>query len=826
MVWRPLFMVLLTGILTPCHLWGQMLKVQGIVKDAHNEEPIPFASVELNEVQRGMVTDSAGAFSLEYKPGSKSDSLIITYVGYRRKAVTLTGTPGTLLVISLERAEGSNVIIKTKANWGLILWRKVVKHKPANDSRKYSSYAYELHNKLELDLNRVNKEKLKDIKLLKPFDFILNNMDTSESGLPILPIFLTETISNYYYQRSPKRTREVIKASKTNGINNESVTKLLGGMYQHVNVYENFIPVFDKQFISPLSDNGDAYYNYAVPDTQVVNGQRYYHWVFSPKHKGYNTFEGDAWVHDSTYAIQRIQLRLTGNSTVNFIENLSIYQQFVMLNDSVWFLSKDKFIADVFPAGKNKFGMKGRKTATYRDIRINKPAINNEIEKNQLTEEVIVNPDAEQKTDTFWTAGRHEALSKNEMAIYHMIDTLQQMPIFKKYYNTISFLTTGYKSIGNYEIGPWFNWVSNNNWEGMRVRFDLGTTPGFNKNMYLHGYLAYGFGDQKLKGKAEMYYFLNKHPRKYIHGSVVNDLDNGQRYLDEVSLDNIFTLAIRKNGIPIKFLKVEMQQLDYFTSSLSGFSVKLNVQHKSFEPLQNLPSKVNFKPGPGDALNNFEASITGRFAYLERFLEGNYFRTSLGSDYPIAEIKLSKGFSGLFKSNYDYHRLDFRVNDFIKIPPYGNIDYSVYAGKVFGTLPYMLLEVAPGNEIYYYNKYAFNLMNRFEYISDRYAGFSLEHNFGNGIFKYTALTRKLRFRQFWNMKTLVGDLSEDNKVLNFVPGHPFKSLDGKVYAELGTGVDNILKVLRLDLVWALGPRPLPASKVSRFGVFGSFRLAF
>ncbi len=805
---------------------AQTFHITGVVKDAHNEEPIPFASVVAKTAKRGTATDSLGTFSIEFHK-ELTDSLIITYVGYFRKAVPMAmfKDSGTV-VIRLERAEGQNAFVKTKANWGIILWRKVVRHKVLNDRRRYTCYSYELHNKLELDLNRINKEKLKDIKVLKPFDFVLNNVDSSE-GTPILPVFLTETISDFYFQRSPKRTREVIKASKTNGINNESVTKLLGGMYQNVDVYDNFIPVFDKQFVSPLSDNGNLYYNYSVPDTQMVNGRRFFHWVFSAKHKGDNTFEGDAWIHESTFAVQRIQLRLTGKSTVNYIENLSIYQDYRMLGDSLWFLAKDKFIADVYPVGKNKFGMKGRKTTTYRDVRVNElQAVQPELEKNKLHEEVVVLKDAEQKTDTFWTASRHEDLNKNEKAIYHMIDTLQQMPLFKKYTSNITFLTTGYKAIENYEIGPWFNWISTNAWEGLRLRFDLGTTPGFSKTVYLHAYLAYGFADQKFKGKAEAYWFLKKNPRSYLHGALMKDLDNGQNYYDEVSLDNIFTLAIRKPNIPIKFMKIEFQQLEYFVSSLNGFSVKLGAIHKLYEPLQNLPPKEHYKGGPGDPLNNFETSVAFRFAYLERFLDGNYFRTSLGSDYPIVEVKYSKGWSGVLKSNYDYNKLDIRINDFLKVPPFGHIDYSVYAGKVFGTLPYMLLEVAPGNEIYYYNKYAFNLMNRFEYINDRYAGFAVEHNIGSGLFKYTALTRRLRFRQFWTIKTLVGDLSPANKALNFVPPYPFQSLNGKMYTEIGTGVDNILKVLRLDLIWRLAPRPLPTNRVYRFGIFGSFRLAF
>jgi hypothetical protein len=178
------------------------------------------------------------------------------------------------------------------------------------------------------------------------------------------------------------------------------------------------------------------------------------------------------------------------------------------------------------------------------------------------------------------------------------------------------------------------------------------------------------------------------------------------------------------------------------------------------------------------------------------------------------------------KSSYTYSRLSGSVSDFIKIPPYGNLYFNVFGGKVFGTLPYMLLEVHPGNEMYYYNKYAFNMMNRYEYISDRYAGVHVEHNFGNGLFRFIPLTRKLKFRQFWNVKALWGSLSQDNKNLNFVPNHPFLALDGKTYMEVGTGVDNIFKVFRLDFIWRVFPRPLPDEKYKRFGVFGSFRLGF
>ena len=71
---------------------------------------------------------------------------------------------------------------------------------------------YEVYNKLELDLNNVNKEKLEKNFVLKPFNFILDYTDTTSEKKPFLPVYLTETISDYYYQKQPYKTREVIKA--------------------------------------------------------------------------------------------------------------------------------------------------------------------------------------------------------------------------------------------------------------------------------------------------------------------------------------------------------------------------------------------------------------------------------------------------------------------------------------------------------------------------------------------------------------------------------------------------------------------------------------
>ena len=140
-------------------------------------------------------------------------------------------------------------------------------------------------------------------------------------------------------------------------------------------------------------------------------------------------------------------------------------------------------------------------------------------------------------------------------------------------------------------------------------------------------------------------------------------------------------------------------------------------------------------------------------------------------------------------------------------------------------MPFTNLENHPGNDLFYYNPFAFNLMTRFEYLSDQYAGANIEHNIGSGLFRFIPLTRKLKWRQFWNVKTLWGSLSSDNTAINNKTG-TFKTLNKKTYLEIGTGIDNIFKVFRLDFVWRLSPAASYAGTASKFGVFGSFQLQF
>ena len=497
------------------------------------------------------------------------------------------------------------------------------------------------------------------------------------------------------------------------------------------------------------------------------------------------------------------------------------------------FLSRDKFFADFRLLGKKSLTFIGRKTTSYRDIIINSDSLEKAFKEQRIEEVISTAKGVTEKSDSAWNELRHDTLSKNEKGIYTTIDKLTKMPKFQRFQQNIKFLAGGYKDVGKFEIGPWFNWISGNQWEGTRFRFDLGNNKKLMKDVYVHGYLAYGTKDKKYKGLAEAYWIVKRGPNRIrLHLSYSNDVDNGISQVGEVSQDNIFSLAIRKPNTTRKFIQVKDSRVEFFNEWGKGFSTEWFIAHRQYTPLQNLPFKKNYTVTAGTPLTNFEIALKLRFAYLERFIETDYFRTSIGTKYPIAELMVAKGIRGVFNSAYDYTKYSLSVKDFMKISPYGTLRYKVYGGIISGVLPFTNLENHPGNDLYYYSPASFNLMNRFEYLSDKYAGINVEHNIGSGIFRFIPLTRKLKWRQFWNVKTLWGSLSSENNANNYVLDASnnkvpaFKSLNNRTYVELGTGIDNIFKLLRLDFVWRVSPTPIYAGKRNQFGVFGSFQLQF
>lgn len=811
--------------------------IHGKVVDAGTGEGLPFATIVFKRSTVGTAADLDGnfIFNLDKLP---SDTFVVQAIGYAQEFRVLRKSRHDYnFIIELERANTSlkEFVFEAGEDPAVVLLKQIIAHKPQNNPDRTDNYKYEAYNRLEADLQRLTRSQFKKIPILKNYTFIFDNLDTVSEAKPYLPLYLTETISDYYFQRNPKKDREYIKASMVKGVNNENVVKYLGTLHQNVNVYRNFLPVFDKKFVSPISDEGLFYYKYKIKDTQVVYGHNVILVQFRPRRAEENCFNGDFWVVDSIYAIQRVSMDVSALANINWVDKISLYQEFAPV-DSFWFPVKDKFIANFTLYNSKRLpGFIGRKTTTYHHVEINSPAVTDVLNDKKMRERVSASDSAKKMTDDWWANNRPDSLTANEKAINKMVDTINKMPITTYYKNLITFLASGVKDFGPIQLGPYYYLYSSNTVEGSRLRISLGTARKF-KNIHFDGYGAYGFKDDMFKYGFTGTWIMKRHPWTYLYGYYAHDVIHSTNYYDQLGSDNIFSTMFRKRGIPWKLAFADEQRIEFFKSYFSGFSHQFVVRHQDFMPYYPLPDTGifhDYKGRPSPDVISSEVSVKFRYAYKEDYLEGNYQRWNLGSKYPVFNLEIGAGFKGILNSAYDYQKVRLSVTESINIPPLGHLYYNVFVGKYFGKLPYPLLEIHPGNEFQYYNQYAFQMMNNYEFISDQYAGFNIEHNIGGGIFNRIPLLKKLKLRQFWTAKGLIGSLSAENEQLNMRRSPPgsglveFRTLKGDPYLELGTGVSNILQVFRLDLVWRVTPalqKYEPQWKY--FGIFGSVRFQF
>jgi hypothetical protein len=258
-------------------LKAQIYTLSGKVFDSETKEPLPFVPVMLKGTTIGATTDFDGNYSI--KTSKLSDTLICSYVGFKRMNRAIKRGQSQLVNFPL-LAEGFNlgeVVINPGENPAHRIIRNVIANKQYNNKRKLEAYQYESYNKVEFDLSRIPKE-MREKKVFKPIQFVFDNVDSINSGeKPSLPIFITESLSELYYRSNPSLRKEIIKASKVTGIENTSISAIMGDMYQNINIYDNSILVFGKDFASPISDNGLFYYKYYLEDSVYIGNTRCYH---------------------------------------------------------------------------------------------------------------------------------------------------------------------------------------------------------------------------------------------------------------------------------------------------------------------------------------------------------------------------------------------------------------------------------------------------------------------------------------------------------------------------------------------------------------------
>lgn len=797
--------------------FAQLTRIRGNVIDAETKEPLSFVALAFKGTSIGTITDFKGTFFIETR--NATDSLFISYVGYNSKSVHIKKGQYQELSIELKPTTFAleGVTIKPGENPAHPILRNIIKNKWRNDPDRLESYSYENYNKIEVDLNNVD-DNMKKKKIFNQFQFVFNYVDTNAiTGKTFLPIFISEAISDYHYQNSPRVEKEVIKASKISGVNNESVAQFTGKIYQKINLYDNYINVFDQGLVSPIADGGLFYYKYYLIDSAFIQHKWCYQISFKPKRKMEPTFTGDFWVNDTTWAIVKAQVRLAEKVNLNFVNDLVASAEYQKINDTLWFPKQLSLFVD-FNLTDKTTGFFGRKTTSYSNVKLKEPILDT-IQK--LPSNVVVQDGAMHQSEEYWDKTRPFELTKKEAGIYQMVDSVKQVPMYKTFFDIVNMFVNFYYVVGYVEIGPYYKTYSFNEIEGNRFRVSGRTSNKFSKKIMFSSFLAYGDKDNRLKYGLGGLYVIKKKPREVLNLDYKSDIEQLGQSPYALTEDNLMTSILRRN--PNYKLTLVKEFSGYYQKQwYSDFSNKLSFSYKDIYPSDSIPFNYVSDGSQLNKIRTFSISLNTRWLKDEKFVTGEFDRVSLGSKYPEVNFDITGGIKGLFGSQYNYTKLHFNYYHKFTINPFGYSRFIVDAGKIFGTVPYPLLQLHEGNETYAFDRFAFNMMNYYEFASDQYANLTIEHHFQGFFLNRIPLMRRLKWREVATGKFLIGTIADKNKkVLAFPYGLGEVS---KPYMEMGVGVENIFKLIRIDALWRLNHLENP--NVARFGIRAGLQIIF
>ena len=517
-----------------------------------------------------------------------------------------------------------------------------------------------------------------------------------------------------------------------------------------------------------------------------------------------------------------MQARIAEDANINFIFGLKVRQEYNEVQDEVWMLTKDQLTVD-FNVTNKTMGFYGRKTTTYKDFVINKPQA--DVFYKGITD-VIVAEDANKHEAQFWDQHRHIQLTENEKAVYSMVDSLQNIPQFKTIADVITLFVSGYRVIGNVEIGPYYTLYSFNPVEGHRFRLGGRSSNKFSTNVMLEGYLAYGLTDNRFKYGGGITYVVKKNPRTVIGVYGKEDVEQLGQSEGAFREDNVLSSIFRRNPA-LKLTNVDEGRAFVEREWFYGLSNRLIFSHRILNPLGELSYERLDDANVVIPVNNIttsEVTIYTRFAFKEKFVSGEFERISLGTKYPILEIAYSFGMKGVFQSDYEYQKLVARVSDKVRFGPLGFMRITAEAGKILGTLPYPLLQLHQGNETFFYDETAFNTMNFFEFVSDEWFSASATYHLEGLFLNKIPLMRKLKWREVVSAKGVIGNFDRKHEQELFLPEKTF-TLD-KPFAEAAVGIENIFKVLRVDALWRLSYLDNDITGIVKFGIRAKFQIDF
>ena len=843
-------------------------KLSGVVVDSKTGEKLPFVNVVYTS-GGGTQTDLEGHFALPFRAGK----LRLSVIGYETKTVSVKAAADSLVfkLDALETALNAAVVVGKKTKYSrknnpaVELMKKVIEAKKESDLHVYDYYSIDKYNKITFALNEVT-DRIFEEGSFKKFPFLKEHVEVcNETGKLILPISVDETVTRLIYRREPKSEKSIILGQRSNGINDllntgDIVNTMLKDCFTDVDIYKDEVRLLQYPFTSPIATHtGISFYRYFIVDTLMVEGKdKCIRVDFTPNNPQDFGFSGSLYIlADSTYRVRKVDMGIPVRSDVNFVESMRIIQSFEQLPSGEQVLIKDDMLVQLKIA---KFLQKFQVKRTTEYSNFSFAPIPDRTFK--FKGETLTASNAQMQNEAFWETHRADSLTKSEGSLDLLVRRLEQVKGFKPVLWVAkafieNFVETSLdpEKPSKVDIGPVNTMLTQNTVDGFRMRVSAQTTANFNKHLFLKGYAAYGFKDQKVKGMGEVTYSFNEKaylPREFP----VNNLTFN--YTRDVMSPSDKFMPTDKDNVFTSFKWTKVNHMMYFETYRLLWDrewengLRFNIQARTskdeptlslfYQPLSN-GSISGESAGCYPYIRTYDFTVGLRFQPGVTWINTKQRRIAANNDAPIFSLNHTAGLYNFGRADYAYNFTEAGIYKRLWLASWGKMDIYVKGGVQWNKVPFPLLIMPAANLSYIMEDYTFNLIDNMEFLNDRYASLMYSWDLNGKILNRIPLIRKLKWREYIGCNVLWGTLTSKNNPyldknagdyrLLYFPGE--MQADGscktlshvmdkkRPYVELVAGIHNIFKIFHIEYVHRMNYH-YPGTQ--KWGIRGMFRLTF
>ena len=802
---------------------------------------LPYASVTVKGTSVGASANNKAKFSFYVSPGTYT--VVCQHIGYRKqeKIVTVTKTDEEItFIISKQELDMTEVIIRSGGeDPAYAIIRQAIKKRP---------YYNEQVKGFECDLYTKDIMKLRTLpnKILgrKIPDEDRKDLGVDSSGKGI--IYLSESVAKVYNQLPDKFKMEVL-SSRVSGSDGFGFT-----FPTFISLYTNNVSVFldrlnPRGFVSPIADAALSMYKYKYLGSFYEDGKEINSIQVIPRRTYEPVFSGIINITDSDWRIHSFDLQLTKTSQLEILDTLQITQIHVPVGNDVWRV-KNQLIHFNF----KMFGIDaiGNFVSVYSNYKINPVFAKNRFNNIIIRYDTAVN----KKSKEYWDTIRPVPLEPEEKKDYQVKDSLFEshkdsilsqasVDSLNKKQGKIKWSDPFWKGINrtHYSKTNNYNWGITGLAKGLEYNTVEGVVLNINgfysrhikkwkTNFSIEPNLRYGFNNTHLNAWADIYFRtrdwetdkkLKRQSWTFSGGKRVSQFNKANPI--EPLVNTINTLLWGDNFM--KIYENYFGSIGFSKRYESGLRFNITALYEDRIPLNNSSNFTVFKKDSVNITPNYpyekiNAQFTAHQAFIvsfdisikpgQKYIQFPNRKMPVGSSYPTFSFNYTKGIENVFGSDVNFDKWRFSINDDKNFKLAGLLKYKIGIGGFLNSRKVFIQDFQHfnGNRSTKASEYVNSFQLAKYYANSTTSSFysfgHLEHHFNGLITNKLPLFKRLN----WN---LVGG------------ANAFYVNRSNNYVEVFAGLENILKIFRVDFVAAYnnGKKGLTGIRIGTGGIIGS-----